>query len=500
MSKRVASGIVPVIRIDRNAAVALHRQIYDAVRTAISEGRLRPGQQIPSSRLLAKELDVSRLPVLNAYAQLLAEGYLTARTGSGTAVSSQLPDRFTSTDPMLKKGGAAAHEGSRKVAQRTATLPSYLMMPWTRNWGAFGVGQVAADSFPLQTWSNIVARRSKNMSVRSFGYGDQMGYLPLRQSIAAYLRTARSVSCDADQILIVSGSQQALEISAQVLVDPGNSVWIEEPGYRFSREVFALAGSRLVAVPVDDQGLNVSAGIKKCRHARVAIVTPSHQFPLGVTMSASRRLQLLQWAQQNGSWIIEDDYDSEYRYESAPISSLQGLDNNERVIYIGTFSKVLFPSLRIGYVVVPRDLVGHFVATRRATDLGSPTLTQEVLAEFIGEGHFERHIRRMRVLYKERRSVLVESLRMDLDAACEVIGAEAGLHLTLTLPGPESDYDIARRAASQNLWMWPLSTAYTGGAVRNGLILGFGSTQAADIPAAVRKLRGVLWNVGSSSV
>jgi GntR family transcriptional regulator / MocR family aminotransferase len=497
MSRRVASGIVPVIRIDRNAAVPLHRQVYDAVRTAISESRLRPGQHIPSSRLLAKELDVSRLPVLNAYAQLLAEGYLTARVGSGTVVSSQLPDRFTLTAPTLRRSRAAADEGSRKVAQRTATLPSYLVMPWTRNWGAFGVGQVAADSFPLQTWSNIVARRSKNMSVRSFGYGDQMGYLPLRQSIAAYLRTARSVSCDPDQILIVSGSQQALEISAQVLVDPGNSVWIEEPGYRFSREVFALAGSRLVAVPVDDQGLNVSAGIKKCRRARVAIVTPSHQFPLGVTMSASRRLQLLQWAQKNGSWIIEDDYDSEYRYESAPISSLQGLDNNERVIYIGTFSKVLFPSLRIGYVVVPRDLLGHFVATRRATDLGSPTLTQEVLAEFISEGHFERHIRRMRVLYKERRSVLVESIRTELDAACEVMGAEAGLHLTLTLPGVESDYDIALRAASQNLWVWPLSAAYTTGAARNGLILGFGSTQAADIPAAVRKLRGVLWNAGS---
>lgn len=494
MSKRVASGILPVIRIDRDAARPLHRQIYDAVRTAISEGRLRPGQHIPSSRLLAAELDVSRVPVLDAYAQLLAEGYLTARIGSGTTVSSQLPDRFTSTAPAQKKG-RAADEGSRNVAQRTATLPSHLMMPWTRNWGAFGVGQVAADSFPLQTWSNIVARRSKNMSVRSFGYGDQMGYLPLRQSIAAYLRTARSVSCDADQILIVSGSQQALEISAQVLVDPGSPVWIEEPGYRFSREVFALAGSRLVGVPVDDQGLNVSAGIRKCRSARVAIVTPSHQFPLGVTMSASRRLQLLQWAQENGSWIIEDDYDSEYRYESAPISSLQGLDNNERVIYIGTFSKVLFPSLRIGYVVVPRDLLGHFVAVRRATDLGSPSLTQEVLAEFINEGHFERHIRRMRVLYKERRSALVESLKKDLDAGGEVMGAEAGLHLTLILPGLESDYNVALRAASQNLWMWPLSTAYIGAARRNGLILGFGSTQAADIPAAVRKIRGVLSSV-----
>ncbi len=215
-------------------------------------------------------------------------------------------------------------------------------------------------------------------------------------------------------------------------------------------------------------------------------------------MSASRRLQLLHWAQENGSWIIEDDYDSEYRYESAPISSLQGLDNNERVIYIGTFSKVLFPSLRIGYVVVPRDLLGHFVAIRRATDLGSPSLTQEVLAEFINEGHFERHIRRMRLLYKERRSVLVDSLRRDLDVAGEVTGAEAGLHLTLTLPGLESDYAIALRAASQKLWMWPLSSAYTGAAQRNGLILGFGSTQAAHIPAGVRKIRAVLLNANAS--
>jgi GntR family transcriptional regulator/MocR family aminotransferase len=379
----VASGVVPVITIDRTAATALHRQIYDAIRNAILEGRLRPGQQVPSTRLLATELEVSRLPVLNAYAQLLAEGYLVTQVGSGTVVSTLLPDRFTIA-PIVKAKSAAQKEGMREVAQRNGILPPYQPTPWTRDWGAFAVGQVAADRFPLQIWSNIVARRSKNMSLRSFGYGDHKGAFALRESIAAYLRTARSVNCDAEQIMIVSGSQQALEISAQVLVNPGDPVWIEEPGYRFSREVFALAGSRLVPVPVDDQGLNVSAGIRKCNRARVAIVTPSHQFPMGVTMSASRRLQLLQWAQENGSWIIEDDYDSEYRYESSPISSLQGLDTNDRVIYIGTFSKVMFPSLRIGYLVIPRDLLVHFLAIRRATDLGPPSLTQEVLNATFG--------------------------------------------------------------------------------------------------------------------
>jgi GntR family transcriptional regulator/MocR family aminotransferase len=492
MMKRVASGVVPVITLDRKVPTALHRQIYDALRLAITEGRLRPGQQVPSTRLLAKELGVSRLPVLDGYSQLLAEGYLEARVGSGTVVSTLLPDRFTSVLPAVKANRAVARNGSRKVALRTAILPPYQSTPWTRTWGSFGVGQVAAESFPLATWSNIATRRLKNISAQSFGYGDPMGSLALRESIATYLRTARSVRCEADQILIVSGSQQALEISARVLVDPEDPVWIEEPGYRIARELFALAGSRLIPVPVDDQGLDVNAGIRKCRNAKVAIVTPSHQFPLGVTMSAPRRMQLLQWAEENGSWIIEDDYDSEFRYESAPISSLQGLDKNERVIYIGTFSKVMYPSLRIGYLVVPRDLLVHFLAIRRATDLGPPSLSQEVLTDFINEGHFERHIRRMRVLYKERRSVLVDNLKRELGAGGEVIGAEAGMHLTLLLPSAGSDHEIALRAASQKLWLWPLSATYIGAAQRNGFILGFGSTQAADIPTSVRKLRRVL--------
>jgi GntR family transcriptional regulator/MocR family aminotransferase len=298
--------------------------------------------------------------------------------------------------------------------------------------------------------------------------------------------------CKAEQVMIVSGSQQALEISARVLLDPGNRVWVEDPGYHLARDVFALTGCHLVPVPVDKEGLDVAVGIKRCRKARAAFVTPSHQFPLGVTMSASRRFQLLDWAQKTGSWIIEDDYDSEYRYESLPIASLQGLDANSRVIYIGTFSKVLFPSLRLGYVVIPSDLVDRFRAIRRVIDLGPPTFYQEVLADFISEGHFARHIRRMRVLYRERRSALVDSINKELGSMVEVLGSEAGMHLTVTLPNGSRDLEIAERAARQNLWIWPLSPFYLGKVSRPGFILGFGGTAAAEIPRAVRKLRTLI--------
>ena len=480
-----------MIAVDRKAPTALHRQIYDAYRTAIVEGGLRPGQRIPSTRVLASELGVSRFPVLNAYAQLLAEGYFESRVGAGTVVSSSLPDQFPSSAPTDARL-TATRSGLRPVASRCSILPRLGSFPWLLGWGAFRVGQVAFDQFPLHVWSNLVARRCRNMDAKSFHYGDPMGCKALRETIAGYLRTARSLRCEAEQIMIVSGSQQALEISARVLLDPGSRVWIEEPGYRLARDVFAMTGSHLVPVSVDKEGLDVAAGIKRCRKARAAFVTPSHQFPLGETMSASRRFQLMDWAQNTGSWIIEDDYDSEYRYESLPIASLQGLDANARVIYIGTFSKVLFPSLRLGYVVIPSDLIDRFLTIRRAMDLGPPSFFQEVLAEFISEGHFARHIRRMRVLYRERRSALVDSISKELGSMVEVVGSEAGMHLAVTLPSRSRDLEIAERAARQNLWIWPLSPSYLGEVSRQGFILGFGSTAAADIPRAVRKFRNLL--------
>lgn len=488
--KKVPSGIVPVIAVDRKASEPLHRQIYNAYRTAILDRRLRPGQRIPSTRSLAFELGVSRFPVLNAYAQLLAEGYFESRVGAGTVVSGSLPEQFTSSRPT----GArllTASSVARPVSRRSSIL-RLERVPWMQGWGAFSVGQVAFDHFPLQVWSNLVARHCRKMSARSFHYGDQMGSPAFRETIASYLRIARSLRCEAQQIMIVSGSQQALEISARVLLDPGDRVWVEEPGYRYARDVFALAGCHLVPVPVDKEGLDVAAGIRQCRRARAAFVTPSHQFPLGETMSASRRLQLLDWAQKTGSWIIEDDYDSEYRFESAPISSLQGLDRNARVIYIGTFSKVLFPSLRLGYIVIPEDLVNPFIAVRSAMDIFPPYLSQETLNDFMREGHFARHIRKMRLLYSERRTALVANIREQLGPELEIHGSQAGMHLAVTLPKGLSDLEIAKKAASKGLWLWPLSPSYLGKFRRQGLILGFGNTAAEDMPLAVNQLRAQL--------
>jgi GntR family transcriptional regulator/MocR family aminotransferase len=488
---RAPSGLAPMIAVDRDAATPIHRQIYDAYRTAIVEGGLRPGQRIPSSRVLASELGVSRFPVLNAYAQLLAEGYFMSRVGAGTVVSTSLPDQFPSSVSAAVKP-AVMRSGPRPVAQRCALLTRHHASPWLLGWGAFGVGQVAIDQFPVNTWADIVARHALSTKIQSFHYSDGMGSPALRETIASYLKISRSLHCDASQIMIVSGSQQALEISARVLIDPGNKVWMEEPSYHLARNVFTLAGSRIVSVPVDDEGLNVAAGIKLCPKARLAYVTPSHQFPLGHTMSASRRLQLLDWAQKTGAWIIEDDYDSEYRYESLPIASVQGLDSNSRVIYVGTFSKVLFPSLRLGYLVIPPDLVDRFLTIRRVIDLSPPGMYQEVLAEFMNEGHFARHIRRMRVLYRERRSVLVDSIGRELGPMVGALGSEAGMHLTVLLPKRSRDLEIAQRAAQQKLWIWPLTDAYFGKTPRPGFILGFGSTSVEEIPRAVRHLRDLI--------
>lgn len=488
--KKVSSAILPIIAIDRKGPRPLHRQVYDGYRAAIVDGTLRGGQRVPSTRMLATELGISRIPILNAYAQLVAEGYFQSRVGAGTVVSPALSDPVMLSGPCNTRR-TGARLATRPFARRVSLPDSVRTGAWQRNRGAFCVGQVPFEEFPFQVWHSLMTRHCRSTCAKSLNYGEPMGSKDLRQAVAVYLRTARGVKCDVEQIMIVSGSQQALEISARALLDPGDRVWMEEPGYTFARSVFALNGCQVVPVPVDDEGLNVGVGAKKCRKARAALVTPSHQYPLGVIMSASRRLQLLEWAESSGAWVIEDDYDSEYRYESMPIASLQGLDRNARVVYIGTFSKVLFPSLRLGYLVIPADLVEQFLAVRFAMDIGSTTFHQAVLADFIREGHFSRHVRRMRLLYSERRATLMGSIRKYLDPGVEVTGAQAGMHLTVTLNGIR-DREIADRAARQNLWLVPLSPSYMGKVSRQGFILGFGSTTVQDIPNAVRDLGAVM--------
>jgi GntR family transcriptional regulator/MocR family aminotransferase len=491
--KSVPHATLPIFNIDRASPFPLHKQIYDGYRAAILRGDLRAGQQILSSREFASELRVSRFPVLNAYAQLLAEGYLESRIGAGTFVSASLPEQQMSV--AVSAGHATpAPSGPRPVSRRSALYPSFPNSAHLRGWGAFGVHQPAFDHFPFAIWASLVARHSRNPHVSAIHRIDPRGAERFRSAICDYLRTARGVKCSPDQILVVSGSQQALDITARVLFDPGNSVLVEEPGYTLQRHVLTASGCRVIPVPVDRDGMDVASGIKRAPRARAAFVTPSHQYPLGSTMSASRRIQLLNWAHNAGAWIIEDDYDSEFRYESLPISSMHGLDLNARVIYIGTFSKVLFPSLRLGYMVIPPDLIDRFIAVRYTMDIFPPYVHQEVLADFILEGHFTRHIRKMRQVYKEKRTILIDCLAREFppERGFEVHGVEAGMHLAITLPPGLIDIEIAAHAVHSRLWLYPLSPTYLGKPPRHGFILGFGSTLPAQIPRAVRLMRSLV--------
>jgi GntR family transcriptional regulator/MocR family aminotransferase len=490
-----SAGIVPVIPVDRESATPLHRQVYAGFRDAILRGDLAAGQQVPSSRTLAADLEISRFPVLDAYAQLLAEGFFESRVGAGTFVSASLPRAASQPKKTVDEPSSSRH-----ASHRSALFPPYELNPWRFGWGAFGVHQPALDQFPFDQWSKLLSRHSRGLQVHPSNNLHPLGLLPFREAICSYLRTARAVRCDPGQVMVVSGSQQALDITTRVLLDPGDEAWIEEPCYPLVRNLLLGSGCRPVAVPVDDEGLNVAAGVRMAPNARVAFVTPSHHYALGATMSASRRFQLLEWSRRASAWIVEDDYDSEYRYDSMPIPSLQGLDTSDRVIYIGTFSKVFRPSLRLGYIVIPADLVDRFAAVRFSMDIFPSYLFQEALTDFMRDGHFVRHIRRMRTLYKSRRATLVESLRAEFGEFLTIHGSEAGMHVTVTYPEGfragdargVSDIAIATRAAKDKLWLWPLSPCYSGARPRHGFLLGFSNVAEEQMPAAVRRLRQAL--------
>ena len=492
--KRTSGSFLPPIALDSGNGMPMHAQLAAWFRRAILDGRLHPGQGVPSTRNLARELKISRIPVLGAFEQLCAEGYLETFVGSGTRVAGSIPQSRQKTARPTPSGESRPVEAvpaPRRLARRTALLhepaPS-----WLYNQGAFRVGLPALDHFPLGLWSRLVGRHARTPSIDTMSYGDPMGHLPLREAIAEYLGTVRALRCDAAQILVTNGSQQGLQIAAQALINPGERVWVEEPGYAGARQALMTVGARLVPVPVDLEGLDVIAGIRRGPNICAAYITPSHQFPLGVTMSATRRMQLLNWAARTGAWIIEDDYDSEYRFGGRPIASLQGLDTEDRVIYVGTFSKVMFPALRLGYVVVPRDLVPSFANARNATDTFSATLYQLVMTDFIREGHFVRHIRRMRALYADRRAALHEAIRTEMGGKLEVIGAEAGMQLAALVPPGVDDVAVSRMAAEHGVSARPLSQCYLNPPSRGGLILGYGGANAHVICEGIRRLKRCL--------
>jgi GntR family transcriptional regulator/MocR family aminotransferase len=490
--KRVPATLVPSISLDAAKHTPLYRQLYEWFRTAIAEGRLRPGQRIPSTRSLAKELQISRIPVLNAYEQLHTEGYLQSVVGAGTCVASSLVEETLRPRALKARRNTRTASGApRPLSERGLVFSRPTPQPSLSNLGAFRVNLPAVDQFPLNAWTQLVIRHARKMPKEIMAYGDAMGYLPLREAIAEYLGMVRAVRCDASQIVVTTGSQQALQLTAQVLLDPNDTVCVEDPGYPGARLAFMTAGARLVPIPVNGEGLNVEALIRKAPDAKAVYITPSHQYPLGMTMSATQRLRLLDWATRAGAWIIEDDYDSEYRFSSRPIGSLQGMDADARVIYAGTFSKVLFPALRLGYVVVPKDLVSAFSGALDAAGVFSSPLYQTVLTDFIREGHFARHIRRMRMLYMERRQALVKAMRMHLGDRFEIVGAEAGMHLSALLPPGINDAATVRNAASRGVSTMPLSACYWSAPIRGGLILGFGGTNEHQIREGVRKLKGL---------
>ena len=464
--------------VDRSAAIPLHRQIHEGLRTAILEGRLLPGRRIPSTRALAEEIGVSRMPVLTAYEQLLHEGYLEGRTGSGTFVSLALPDDLHGSAPP----GAPVGRGRAFRAPRARDEGGL---------GPFRVSLPALDMFPRAAWARMVSRHAHALPAEEMAYGDPAGAVPLRVAIAEHVRSARAVRCEAEQVLVVSGSQAALRLAAAVLLRPGERVAIEEPGYPGARAALTAGGARVVPVQVDEQGLSVAAMRRRGR-LRAAYVTPSHQYPLGMSMTAARRLALLDWAARADTWVLEDDYDSEYRYVSRPLGALQGMDSHERVIYTGSFSKVMFPALRVGYVIVPESLRRRFLDAREALDIFSPTLYQLALAEFLADGHFARHLRRMRARYRLRRDALLEGLDRHCEDLLSVPNADAGLHVTGLLPEGVDDAEVIRRMAPRGLTATPLSACYAGNQRRSGLLLGFGGSTERSLSAATRVLGAIL--------
>ena len=479
-----------LIALDPGASESLSRQIYRALRDGILAGRLAGGLRLPSTRALAIDLGVSRNTIVTAFDQLLAEGYVQSRVGRGTIVSHTLPEHLLHTRSR-PRARAAPPAPANRASARGALMVEHARRKSSVDAGVlpFAPGIPALDLFPWPVWGRLVGARARELDASTAGYGDALGYRPLRTAIARYVAVARGVTATPDQVVIVGGSQQGLDLVARVTTDAGDAAWIEDPGYQGALGAFAAAELRVTGVPVDADGMSVAAGRVANANARLIYVTPSHQFPLGVTMSLSRRLELLAAAAEMRAWIIEDDYDSEFRYVSRPLTALQGLDTDGRVIYVGTFSKVLFPALRIGFVIAPPSLVPAIAAARQLAGTQQAMLEQMVLTDFIGEGHFERHVRRMRAVYAERQRDLIDGLAAECDGLVEASPAGSGMHLVGWLPDNVSDIDVSRRAAARGVDAIPLSAfAVARGTQRPGVLLGYAHIDRATIFAACRTL------------
>ena len=464
------------------APAGLRDRLCAALRQAINTGALAGGERLPSSRILASDLKLSRITVEAAYAQVEAEGYLERQTGKGTFVSQSLPRALPLRNRNIVKSRVArlSTRGAKIVATGGCRDPQFPV--------AFAAGSPDLRAFPLKIWKQITARQLRIQGERLLGYGDPQGYLPLREALAGYLRHSRGVSCNAEQIVITTSSQQALQLLAMLLVDPGDAVWLEQPGYLGARNAFASAGAEICAVPVDEQGMSPGDASPV---PRLMYLTPSHHYPTGVSLSLPRRLHLLEYAKRHGSWIIEDDYDSELHYDGRPLPAMQGLDKHQQVIYLGTFSKVLFPSLRLAYAVLPPALVAPMVTMRTVNDGHSSQLMQAVTTEFMQAGHFASHLRFSRQLYHSRRDHLLAQITQKIDWLTPQVAA-GGLQLAAYLPAGQEQYfsSLAAHAGIETPRLSPLfaDTALPAPLHQDGWLLGFSALTPAEITAAVNSL------------
>lgn len=470
------------IRLEPSGGLA--RQLYQALRERILDGRLAGNTRLPASRDLAALLGVSRNTVTRAFDQLYAEGYIEGRVGDGTYVADLALAR-----PQTAPVSTTAVQGVAQQRLRQHHLPA----PVSGAPRAFRIGVPAFDLFPFETWARLQARFWRRPSPARLGYGDPAGERVLRELIAAYLRSSRGLSCDPQQIVITCGAQQAISLCAQLLVQPGDRVAVENPGYRAAAHAFALAGASLCGVPIDGDGMDTTrlANIEDCR---LVYVTPSHQYPTGVTLSLARRLELLEWAERQDGWIVEDDYDGEYRYSGTPLAPLAALDRQQRVIYVGTFGKLAFPALRLGYLVLPAALAEPF-AQRRAVDMRHSEIgTQAVMAEFIAAGHFQRHVRRMRQAARQRRDTLLREWPQVIAGCAPLPAVEAGLHLCVRVDSLARERELITAARGAGVEMNGLSDYWLEDSEesqdsRAGLVLGFAAVPEMQIVEAVRTLR-----------
>jgi GntR family transcriptional regulator / MocR family aminotransferase len=487
MSGRASQPLWNVLSLDRRGARAggsLQDQIVAFFREAVLRGALKPGARLPSSRQLAAELGVARITAVEAFDRLTAEGYFVARRGVGLFVAETVTDAYLRALPAKlprpRRPATPATPGPPARTEPPAPLADALPL---------ATGVPALAEFPWRDWARISARVYRERPAAALAYGDPQGLPELRVAIADYLGAARGIVCDPDQIVVVSGSQQGIDLTARVVAAPGEAAWFEEPGYGAARAALAAARLRVVLVPADGEGIDVANGIAHAPEARLAVVTPSYHYPLGATLSLPRRRALLGWAHATGAWVLEDDYYGDYRFAGRPQTPLHALDRHERVLYLGTFSKMLAPGLRLGYLVAPRALVARLTELKTATDRYTPGLMQLVLARFIAEGRLAAHVRRMRAVYRDRRAALLAALdRHARDVLAVGEPPDAGLHVAARLTVDADDVAISRRARVEGVAAAPLSAYYARSPRTRGFVLGFANTPERQAGPAVKTL------------